>query len=157
MGWEIERPDGMKLPFDESHFGDGWSVVDMAMETADSGAPAPEPSTMQEVPDALTGVATIGQTQYTYRATSAGFEYAPAEAPRQKRFGRKASSGGYVSADQVAVVRVMPMDDTQAFVMFAGGVDADDVFLSMSFWGEAATERACDVGFMLGARVLKGE
>lgn len=157
MGWEIERPDGVKIPFDENHFGDGWTVADMAMEHDDSTPMQDAATAAQDVQEELTGFATIGQTRYSYTATPDGFEYEATEAPRQKLFGRKTDTGGCVSADQVAVLRVMPMDEHQAFVMFAGGMEAEDVFLSMSFWGEDATERAAEVGFMLGARVLKGE
>ena len=40
------------------------------------------------------------------------------------------------------------------FVMFATGTDADDVFLSMTFWGDDASEQAVDVGSIVGARVF---
>jgi len=92
----------------------------------------------------VTGFATIGNDRYSYTATREALAYAPADGGQMS----------HVPADRVAVLRVMPMDDTQAFVMFAGGMDADDVFLTMMFWGEGARDRAVDVGSILDARIL---
>jgi hypothetical protein len=144
MGHTIRTPDGQLRTFEEGYFGDGWEVRESVCATVST----------PEHPGEIEAVATRGETRYIFRATAEGFEYQALNAPRAKLLGRKPDLGRYVSAGEVVVVRVMPMDKTQAFVMFAGGIEAEDVFLSMSFWGDDARQKAVDVGAILDARVF---
>jgi len=131
MGWTIQDPDGNRLSFDENHFGDGWVLVG---DDGPSAAPDAE---------AVTGTAGIGKDRYSYTASAEGFSYEPIEKGKP----------GHVPAP-VAVLRVMPMTETEAFVMFAHGVDAEDVYLTMKIWAEDPVQKAADVGAALGARVF---
>lgn len=141
MGWTIETPDQQTLSFDEGHFGDGWRIVDTQLSSELDSANDPEE------PQQLEGFVTIGQARYSFTATAAGFSYQPGDGGAHTT----------VPASRITVVRVMPMGDNQTFVMFADGDDSDNVFLSMSFWGDNSLDRAANVGFLLGARVLKAE
>jgi hypothetical protein len=92
----------------------------------------------------VSGACSIGKSRHPYKATRTEFRYQP-------------EAGGAVvavPAGNIAVVRVMPMEGSGPFVMFGGSMDADHVFLSMTFWGKNAVENAVDVGSLLDAQVF---
>jgi hypothetical protein len=139
-GWTVRAADGSLHSFGEDHFGDGWVSAD--------------PLTVARTVGRVLGLAMMDGTRYAFAATPDGFAYQPHESED----GLPSDESKYVlHAERVAVLRVMPVDATQALVMFAEGMDSDDVFLVMMFLGNRPVDAAMTVGFILEARVFKAE